>query len=61
MLHDPLTITNMDFVQDVNYKGLFYLDESIKTGKPAGLKEFGEWQTIYEGLSQLPEAGRSGE
>ena len=20
-----------------------------------GLKEFGEWQTIYEGLSQLPE------
>jgi ubiquinone/menaquinone biosynthesis C-methylase UbiE len=45
----------MDFVHDVNYKGLFYLDESIKTGKPAGLKEFGEWQTIYEGLSQLPE------
>lgn len=55
ILHDPLTKTNMDFVHDVNYKGLFYLDESIKTGKPAGLKEFGEWQTIYEGLSQLPE------
>lgn len=55
ILHDPLTITNMDFVQDVNYKGLFYLEESIRTGKPAGLKEFGDWQTIYEGLSQLPE------
>ncbi len=55
ILHDPLTITNMDFVQDVNYKGLFYLEESIKTGKPEGLKEFGDWQTIYEGLSQLPE------
>ena len=55
ILNDPLTKTNMDFVHDVNYKGLFYLDESIKTGKPAGLKEFGEWQTIYEGLSQLPE------
>ena len=54
ILHDPLTITNMDFVQDVNYKGLFYLEESIRTGKPAGLKEFGDWQTIYEGLSQLP-------
>ena len=55
ILHDALTITNMDFVQDVNYKGLFYLEESIKTGKPEGLKEFGDWKTIYEGLSQLPE------
>jgi ubiquinone/menaquinone biosynthesis C-methylase UbiE len=54
ILHDPLTITNMDFVHDVNYKGLFYLDESIETGKPIGLKEFGDWETIYEGLSQLP-------
>jgi len=55
ILNDPLTKTNMDFVHDVNYKGLFYLEESIKTGKAVGLKEFGEWQTIYEGLSQLPE------
>jgi ubiquinone/menaquinone biosynthesis C-methylase UbiE len=55
ILHDPLTRTNMDFVHDVNYKGLFALDKSIETGKPAGLKEFGEWSTIYEGLSQLPE------
>ena len=54
ILHDPLTITNMDFMHDVNYKGLFYLDESIETGKAAGLKEFGNWPTIYEGLSQLP-------
>ncbi len=55
ILHDALTRINMDFVQDVCYKGLFTLDESIATGKPVGLKEFGEWQTIYEGLSQLPE------
>jgi ubiquinone/menaquinone biosynthesis C-methylase UbiE len=54
ILHDPLTKTNMDFVHDVNYKGLFYLDESIETGKAAGLKAFGNWSTIYEGLSQLP-------
>lgn len=54
ILHDPLTITNMDFVHDVNYKGLFYLEESIETGKPVGLKEFGNFKTIYEGLSQLP-------
>ena len=44
----------MDFVHDVNYKGFFYLEESIETGKPIGLKEFGDWDTIYEGLSQLP-------
>ncbi len=54
ILHDPLTKANMDFVHDVNYKGLFYLDESIETGKPAGLTAFGKWDTIYEGLSQLP-------
>ncbi|GAC1455209.1 MAG: methyltransferase [Chitinophagaceae bacterium] len=54
ILHDPLTRVNMDFIHDVNYKGLFALDKSIETGKPAGLKEFGEWSTIYEGLSQLP-------
>ncbi len=55
ILNDPLTKVNMDFVHDVCYKGLFSLDKSIETGKPEGLKEFGEWQTIYEGLSQLPE------
>jgi ubiquinone/menaquinone biosynthesis C-methylase UbiE len=53
--HDPLTRTNMDFVHDVCYKGLFSLDKSIESGKPEGLKEFGPWNTIYEGLSQLPE------
>lgn len=55
ILNDPLTITNMDFVHDVNYQGFFHLEESIQTGKPVGLKHFGEWNTIYEGLSQLPQ------
>ncbi len=54
ILHDPLTIVNMDFVQDVCYKGLFHLEKSIETGKPEGLKELGNWPTVYEGLSQLP-------
>ncbi len=47
---------NLNFTHDVCYKGLFYLDESIKTGKPEGLKELGQWPTIYEGLSQLKPA-----
>lgn len=55
ILHDELTRINMDFVHDVCYKGLFHLDKSIETGRPEGLKEFGNWSTIYEALSQLPE------
>jgi ubiquinone/menaquinone biosynthesis C-methylase UbiE len=51
ILHDELTIANMDFTHDVCYQGLFSLDESIATGKPVGLKVFGEWETIYEALS----------
>jgi hypothetical protein len=54
LLCDELTRVNMDFTQDVNYLGMFSLTESIKTGKPTGLKVFGEWPTVYEGLSQLP-------
>jgi len=45
---------NINFTNDVCYKGLFHLNESIKTSKPEGLKELGDWPTIYEGLSQLP-------
>ncbi|MBA7524730.1 L-tyrosine C(3)-methyltransferase [subsurface metagenome] len=54
ILHDPLTKVNMDFVHDVNYKGFFHLQDSIKKGKPEGLKTFGNWDTIYEALSELP-------
>ena len=44
---------NLNFANDVCYKGLFHLNDSIKNGKPEGLKELGQWKTIYEGLSQL--------
>lgn len=54
ILHDNLTRVNLDFTHDVCYQGMFYLDESVRTGKPAGLKVFGEWSTIYEALSNLP-------
>jgi len=52
--YDDLTRVNMDFTHDVNYLGMFSLEESIKEGKPAGLKVFGEWNTVYEGLFNLP-------
>lgn len=56
ILHDELTKVNMDFTHDVCYQGMFFLDESIKNGKPEGLKVFGQWPTIYEALStNLPD------
>ncbi len=54
LLNDESARANLDFNQDVNYLGLFNLEESILNGKPEGLKVFGNWPTIYEGLSQLP-------
>jgi hypothetical protein len=54
LLRDELTRVNMDFVQDVNYLGMFKLQESIQEGKPAGLSVFGNWNTIYEALAELP-------
>jgi ubiquinone/menaquinone biosynthesis C-methylase UbiE len=51
---DPLTQVNMNFTHDVCYQGLFDLKESIQNGKPEGLKHFGNWETIYSGLSELP-------
>lgn len=53
LLNDPATRVNIDFNHDVNYRGLFHLDEALLEGRPAGLKTLGPWATIYEGLSQL--------
>ena len=55
LLTDPSIRVNVDFNHDVNYEGWFRLEEALKEGRPAGLKHFGDWPTIYEGLSQLPE------
>lgn len=59
VLNDKMSRVNMDFIHDVCYEGLFYLDEAIEKGKPAGLKVFGDWDTIYEGLSKLPDHVRT--
>lgn len=55
LLNDDMALKNLDFTHHVCYQGLFDLDNSIETGKPEGLKVFGDWNTIYPGLSQLPE------
>jgi SAM-dependent methyltransferase len=58
LLSDPMVRTNMDFNHQVNYLGWFHLEEALLNGKPEGLKVFGEWKTIYEGLSALPDEVR---
>jgi hypothetical protein len=56
LLEDEMTKVNFNFVNDVCYKGAFGLTQSLKTGKPEGLKVFTtEKNTIYEALATLPE------
>ena len=54
LINDPATMVNINFNHDVNYRGWFYLEESLAEGRPAGLKTLGDYPTIYEGLSSLP-------
>jgi ubiquinone/menaquinone biosynthesis C-methylase UbiE len=57
-LNDKMTRVNIDFVHDVCYEPFFSLEESIRSGKPEGLKVFGDWKTIYPGLQFLPEKAK---
>lgn len=58
LINDSMTRTNLDFTADVCYVAMMHLTEAIEEGTPAGLKELGNWETIYEGLSQLPEKAK---
>jgi len=51
---DEMTRVNMMFTQDVCYEGLYHLKDAISTTSPSGLKVFGDWKTVYEGLASLP-------
>ena len=55
LLKEPGVSVSMRFNHDVNYLGMHKMEEALLNGKPEGLKVFGEWDTIYEGLSSLPE------
>ena len=56
LLEDDCTRVNFNFTNDICYKGAFNLIDSVKNGKPEGLKVFGKkWTTVYEALSTLPE------
>ena len=56
VLHDEMTRVNMDFVHDVNYQGMFHLQDAIAQGKPTGLRELGTAaNTVYAALGTLPD------
>jgi hypothetical protein len=59
LLRDELTTVNFNFVADVCYDGMKYLMDAIREQKPSGLRVFGPWDTIYEGLRHLPEPVRA--
>lgn len=59
VLHDELTQINIDYVHDICYQGLFTLEACLRDEKPLGLGSLGDWQTLYEGLSDLPEPART--
>ena len=58
LLKDDAVRINMEFIHEVCYQGLFHMEETLREGKPEGLKVFGNWPTIYEGLSSLPAAAQ---
>mgnify|MGYP001184980771 CR=1 FL=1 len=56
---DDMTKVNMDFTGDVCFAGLAHLEEALVESRPAGLKVFGDWPTVYQGLAHLPQHVRS--
>ena len=59
-LYSEMTQINMNYNHDVNYLGMFYLEESIDNASPEGLKKvFGDYDTIYPALTSLPEPAKS--
>jgi len=58
-INHPMARINTDFMRDVCYDGAKDLEASINDGKPRGLKHLGDWDTIYQGLSILPEPANS--
>ena len=59
LLTDESTRINMDVVHECCFIPAYYLEESIRDGKPVGLQRiFGDWETIYPALPSFPEKAR---
>lgn len=58
-INHQMAVVNTDFMRDVCYDGAQDLKASLEEGRPAGLHHIGPWETIYQGLSILPEPAHS--
>jgi hypothetical protein len=59
LLNDPMTRVNLDFVADVCYEAMSALQDSVEQCAPKGLTRFGDWPTLYQGLTRLPDPIRT--
>jgi hypothetical protein len=58
VLTDKITQINLNFMHDVCYQGLFDLDVALDQEKPIGLRHHGDWSSLYEGMSVMPEPAK---
>lgn len=60
LLNDEMTKVNLNYNHDVNYLGLFYLDEALKNEEPTGLHKVFDTneKTIYPLLTTLPQKAK---
>ncbi|HTN47148.1 MAG TPA: class I SAM-dependent methyltransferase [Flavipsychrobacter sp.] len=58
-INNQMSVVNTDFMRDVCYEGAKSLEASLADGKPKGLRELGDWTTIYQGLSLLQEPAKT--
>jgi ubiquinone/menaquinone biosynthesis C-methylase UbiE len=59
ILHDRMTQVNLEFTGNFCYQGLSQLKDSVKNGKPMGLSLYGDGDTLYPFISNLPEPAKS--
>lgn len=58
-LNDPLTKINTDFMRDLCQFGATDIEASLMDGQPYGLRHFGPWDNLYQGLPAMNEAART--
>lgn len=59
ILKNEMTRVNYEFMRDVCAEGAPSLEQCLVDGKPHGLKTLGNWGTLYEGLSLMPEPAKT--
>jgi len=59
ILKNEMTRVNYEFMRDVCAAGADTMEDCLKDGKPYGLKTLGDWGTLYEGLSVMPEPAKT--